>query len=197
MRVRNASLAVFAFSAVGAFGDVLQFPWPPEKTDPSMVAVTNEFPGAWHSGAYSERLRILVDFDFDGHDDMILSEPLQNFGTGGGCWTVYHWTNGTYQAIGDVGAHRTAWSIEKDPQEGYVRFWYYWHSSARTGMLGYDEIEPTRIGRKEKLYLTFDDDENCLASKLYKAALGDHGVKYRFEASATTNGVVTWRAAKK
>ena len=47
----------------------------PEKIDPSTVAVTNEHPCGWWPYPYHERYRIMVDFDFDGHDDMLLSEP--------------------------------------------------------------------------------------------------------------------------
>ena len=88
--------------------DTVVYPLPPEKVDPSTVAVTNEFRGAWWNKPYHERYRILVDFDFDGHDDMLLSEPMADFGTGGGCWTAYHWTNGLYQAMGSFGAHYAA-----------------------------------------------------------------------------------------
>ena len=88
--------------------DTVVYPLPPEKVDPSTVAVTNEFRGAWWNKPYHERYRILVDFDFDGHDDMLLSEPMADFGTGGGCWTAYHWTNGLYQAVGSFGAHYAA-----------------------------------------------------------------------------------------
>ena len=118
--------------------DMVVYPLPPEKVDPSTVAVTNEFRGAWWNKPYHERYRILVDFDFDGHDDMLLSEPMADFGTGGGCWTAYHWTNGLYQAVGSFGAHYAAWSFDKDTGDsGGLRFWYYWHSSCREGTLGY------------------------------------------------------------
>ena len=57
------------------FADTVVYPMQPEKIDPSTVAVTNEHSCGWWPYPYHERYRIMVDFDFDGHDDMLLSEP--------------------------------------------------------------------------------------------------------------------------
>ena len=45
--------------------------------------------------------------------------------------------------------------------------------------------------------IRMDADENDVASQLYKTALKDHGIKYRYEISSTTNGIVTWKHARK
>ena len=179
--------------------DTVVYPLPPEKVDPSTVAVTNEFRGAWWNKPYHERYRILVDFDFDGHDDMLLSEPMADFGTGGGCWTAYHWTNGLYQAVGSFGAHYAAWSFDKDTGDsGGLRFWYYWHSSCREGPLGYSIISANgfKDDKSQRFSIAMDSDENDVASQLYRTALKDHGIPYRYEESLTRNGMVTWRPSR-
>lgn len=180
--------------------DTVVYPLPPEKVDPSTVAVTNEHPSGWWPHPYHERYRIMVDFDFDGHDDMLLSEPMADFGTGGGCWEVYHWTNGTYQAIGNVGMHYAAWSFEKNPEgdEG-LRLWYYWHSNCCSGMLGYYLISEkgVRDKKEQRFFVVMDSGERDVASQLYRTALKEHGIKCRYETSVTRNGMVAWRTAKR
>ena len=190
----NALLLVTIF-----FADTVVYPMQPEKIDPSTIAVTNEHPCGWWSHPYHERYRIMVDFDFDGHDDMLLSEPRASFGTGGGSWEVYHWTNGFYQAIGDIGAHYAAWSFDKDPWDDALRFWYYWHSSAHEGSLGYYIISANGVKheKEQQMEIRMDAGENDVASQLYKTVLKDHGIKYRYEISSTTNGVVTWKTVRK
>ena len=189
---------VLLFAAV-LFADTVTFPMPPEKVDPSTVAVTNEFQGGWWNKPYHERYRILVDFDFDGHDDMLLSEPMAGFGTGGGCWTVYHWTNGHYQAIGSIGAHYAAWSFEKNPGGEGLRLWYYWHSNCRSGMLGYYLIsrEGVKDEKEQHLFIVMNSDEDDVASRLCKMVLKDHGIMYRYETSVTRNGMVAWRTTRR
>ena len=102
---------------------------------------------------------------FDGHDDMLLSEPMANFGTGGGCWTAYRWTNGLYQAVGSFGAHYAAWSFDKDTGDsGGLRFWYYWHSSCREGTLGYYIISAKGVkdDKSQRFSITMDSgDQDC------------------------------------
>ena len=178
--------------------DTVVYPLPPEKIDPSTVAVTNEFQGGWWPHPYHERYRVMVDFDFDGHDDMLLSGPMADFGTGGGCWTVYHWTNGLYQAIGDIGAHYAAWSFEKNPDGGGLRMWYYWHSSCCSGTLGYYQLSEkgVRDGKEQNLFIVMDSAGKDVASQLYSTVIKDHGITYRYETSVTRNGMVAWKTAK-
>ena len=190
--------AFFAVVASVLAGEVV-YPLPPEKVDPSTVAETNEFHGGWWNEPYHERYRILVDFDFDGHDDMLLSEPMAHFGTGGGSWTAYHWTNGLYQAVGNFGAHYAAWSFDKDVGgSGGLRFWYYWHLNCRKGMLGYYIISAKGVKdeKNQRFSITMDSDENDVASQLYRTALKDHGIPYRYEESMTRDGIVTWRPSR-
>ncbi len=76
---------------------------------------------------------------------------------------------------------------------------YHWHSSAHEGTLGYYIISANGVKREkvQQMEIRMDADENDIASQLYKIALKDPGIKYRYEISSTTNGVVTWKHAQK
>ena len=74
------------------------------------TVVTNEMYDAsgtnqnyWTKDPYDERYRIFVELNQDGHEDVIMSDPLSQRGTGGHAFNVYLWTNGNYVSIGDVG----------------------------------------------------------------------------------------------
>ena len=114
----------------------------------------------------------MVDFDFDGHDDMLLSEPCASFVTSGSSWEVYRWTNGLCQDIGDMGAHYAAWSFDKAPWDGALRFGDYLRSSAHEGGLGYYIISANCVkhGKEQQMETRMGTGENDVASQLYKTA---------------------------
>lgn len=58
-----------------------------------------------YSSIYDERYRCFVDLNQDGHEDLIISEPTMQRGSGGLSYGVYLWTNGNYRAIGSIGTH--------------------------------------------------------------------------------------------
>ena len=88
-------------------------------TDPSMIAVTNSCPGLEQNGIWAERYRIVTDLNNDGTDDLILSDAY-GFGNGGGPWTAYVHTNGSWTAIGDPAFHYGMFALEKTV-DGEVR----------------------------------------------------------------------------
>ena len=73
-------------------------------------------------GKYIPRNRGFVDLDKDGHEDVIISEPLSSFGTGGGSFWMYLWTNGNYRCIGEFGSH-AGWIKVEDEPHGHRRIW--------------------------------------------------------------------------
>lgn len=167
------------------------------KEDPSLRAVTNEFPKVGQGTAWAERYRIRVDLNGDDVDDLILSDPY-GFGNGGGPWTAYVHTNDVWTVIGDLGFHPAAFNIE-ETSEGGVRLWYYWHLSGHDGRLGYYEFKNGRMdNRPSELLIDTGDGGTPLGNALYKAAFktkSNHD--FQLELSSTTNGVVRWGPVKR
>ena len=83
------------------------------------TVVTNEMYDAtgtnqnyWTKNPYVERYRLFVELNQDGHEDVILSAPINQSGTGGLTYGVYLWTNGNYVCIGDIGGHLGSIKVE-------------------------------------------------------------------------------------
>ena len=83
------------------------------------TVVTNEMYDAtgtnqnyWTKTPYVERYRLFVELNQDGHEDVILSAPINQSGTGGLTYGVYLWTNGNYVCIGDIGGHLGSIKVE-------------------------------------------------------------------------------------
>ena len=114
---RNLVLVVFAglinASVLGFNGGIAT----PEYLFDTVV--TNEMYDAsgtnqnyWTKDPYDERYRIFVELNQDGHEDVIMSDPISQRGTGGHTFNVYLWTNGNYVCIGDVGGHLSSLYVE-------------------------------------------------------------------------------------
>ena len=115
--------------------------------DPSLVACTNDSPSQYWPGPYHERWRVVTDLNGDGIDDLILSEPMRYFGTGGGCWDAYYnVSNRLWRRVGDVGMK--PWAFTMDKMWNEVDLWYHWHSSACEGSIGYHTF--TKDGMRKK-----------------------------------------------
>lgn len=168
--------------------------------DPSYVAFSNDNQSATRPQKFLERWRILTDLNGDGNDDLILSEDPAYFGNGGGPWDVYICSNGNWRCIGDVGMHPGAFALDKVGD--VVELWYYWHSSAREGIIGYHAFKPDGTIEREKdenkILVHGDDDDDSLFECLYKAVFGyAHRHPYRFEQSETSaDGIVTWKEVR-
>ena len=144
---------------------------------------------------YVERYRIFVELNQDAHEDLIMSAPLSQRGTGGHVFNVYLWTNGNYVCIGDVGGHLSSLHVEHIDECTRV-IWTYSHCSCQSGAIG------TFIVR----------GWHCLDNRCCLIELGEKGrnpptvgwqlldiiamtatVPLRVEKSETKDGKVSWR----
>ena len=219
-KVRNLMLAVLAGLAItGVFADSPK----PDTTKATVVddlsvlgfngriatpeylfdtAVTNgmyDVSGTnrnyWTKDPYAERYRIFVELNQDEHEDLIMSAPLSQRGTGGHVFNVYLWTNGNYVCIGDVGSHLSSLHVEHIDECTRV-IWTYSHGSCQSGAVG------TFIVR----------GWHCLDNRYCHVELGEEGrnpptvgrqlldiiaktatVPLRVETSETKDGKVRWR----
>lgn len=144
---------------------------------------------------YVERYRCFVDLDQDGHDDVILSNPISQQGTGGLSFGVYLWTNGNYIAIGEIGTHPGFLYVEH-VNECTRTIWTYWHSSGETGSIGAMRI----TGRHKTATRYIDVDlgsegasPSTIGMELYDLIRAKATVPIRLETSFTTNGLIRWQ----
>lgn len=172
---------------------------PPPVPDPSLTPIH------WlddENEPFDERWRILVDFDFDGHEDMLLSEGMREFGNGGGGFDVYRWMDGLYLRIGDVCLHPACLQFEDvrgryvDEDVDGVRVWSYWHLSACEGSVDGHRIGRFGVSGHESFMSYGCDGESTPGSAALSAILGakDRIVSFRVQRSETSpDGVVTWK----
>lgn len=144
---------------------------------------------------YVERYRCFVDLDQDGHDDVILSNPICQQGTGGLSFGVYLWTNGNYIAIGEIGTHPGFLYVEH-VNECTRTIWTYWNSGGGTGSIGAMRI--TGRYRADCSYLFVDlcndgDPTSTIGMDIYNLIRAKASVPIRMETSFTTNGLIRWQ----
>lgn len=151
--------------------------------------VTNVY-SATSNDCYVARERGFVDLNGDGHEDVILSEPVTSRGTGGLVYGVYLWTNGLYKCMGDVFGN---WiRVERTPQ-GSTAIWSYSHCSACSGSFCRAALAP--YGTFEETHLALDwaeEGESCIARSLDEAIMKHATVPIRWEISRTVNGTNVW-----
>ena len=149
--------------------------------------------GIASQGKYIPRNRGFVDLDKDGHEDVIISEPLSSFGTGGGSFWMYLWTNGNYRCIGEFGSH-AGWIKVEDEPHGHLRIWTWWHSSCSSGSIGCVTVWSNGFVEKGQLPITTagDGGPSSIGSELMDSVCRHATVPVRWEQSVTTNGINTW-----
>ena len=167
--------------------------------DPSTVAVTNLIYGK----GYSERYRILADLDGDGHQDLILSQPIPLFGKMGGLWDVYLFRINDFNKIGSITAHPLAISLEADhdrnQKDGYfTRIWVYLRGSGSSGGLGYYRIGPNSIVDLQGIQIYPGDGGSDLGRAIYRAVMDNSEIPFRLQKSVTDEhtGNVIWKDEK-
>ena len=150
--------------------------------------------GIASQGKYIPRNRGFVDLDKDGHEDVIISEPLSSFGTGGGSFWMYLWTNGNYRCIGEFGSHLGWIKVEDEPRNGYRRIWTWWHCSGTSGTIGCVTVWSNGFIEKGQLPITTagDGGPSSIGSELMDSVNRHATVPVRWEQSITTNGVNKW-----
>ena len=145
---------------------------------------------------YVERYRCFVDLDQDGHDDVLLSAPISQRGTGGLSFGVYLWTNGNYICIGEIGTHPGFLYVEQ-VNECTRAIWTYWHSSGSTGSIGTMRISGRHRAKEDHIYVDIGLDGQDLipiGGLIYNTIREKATVPIRTETSVTTNGIVRWRS---
>ncbi len=162
--------------------------------DPSMVAVSNEFPTASDHKPYKERWRIVSDLNGDGVDDLILSDQKNMFGNAGGPWMVYLHNDCVWRYIGDVEFSPGVVTLEAT-QDG-VNIWNYCRNSARDGYFGYYHVANGKLTKQPmQIHIVSTDKEDSIFSRIDMAIFGyPSSHPFRLEESSTsTNGVVSWK----
>ena len=166
------------------------------------TVVTNEMydPSAktsdWrYSSVYDERYRCFVDLNQDGHEDLIISEPTMQRGSGGLSYGVYLWTNGNYRAIGSIGTHPAFLYVEHiDCTQRTI--WTYWHSSGISGSIGAFRVSSSGFATETHIDVDLGGEGRVtptIGSELYELIRRKANVPIRTEISCTTNNVVRWR----
>ncbi len=175
---------------------------PPPVPDPSLKPV-RRFDD--DDEPYDERWRILVDLDFDGRDDMLLSEGITGFGTAGGLFTIYRQMDGEYRKIGEVFLHPSVLQFEDvrdyrdDEDFDGVRVWSFSHISGSMGRVEGLRIGNFGVSNPEAFMAYGSDGETTPGIAALNGVLHarDHLIPFRLQRSSTTeSGTVTWHDMK-
>ena len=86
----------------------------------------------------SERWLLEEDFDGDGQVDVLLSQPITDFGNAGGGFKLYLRKKNELIEAGMIFAHPKAIAIEHHWKQ--TRIWVYQRGGGGVGMLGYYEL---------------------------------------------------------
>ena len=190
----SAATAVYARSAVVVESGKAEQKEFVLDADPSMVAVSNEFPTASDHKPYKERWRIVSDLNGDGVDDLILSDPKDAFGNAGGSWMVYLHDDGAWRYIGDMVLYPGVVTLETT-QNG-VNIWNYCRNSVHDGYFGYYPVANGKLNKHPiQIHVSSTSEEDSIFSRIEMAIFGYPSPHpFRFEESTTTtNGVVSWK----
>ena len=154
---------------------------------------------------YSERFRLIGDLNFDGTEDMILSSPIDSFGTGGGTWQVFLVSNAVYQCIGEVGGFVDYIIPEICYDRNFgkldskkVQIWSVWRSGGGMYSIVSNVINGNKLSRRFQLDVFSWDGRETIDGSLLRAIHRhkDGEVKWRAESSNTESGKVTWSSCK-
>jgi hypothetical protein len=144
---------------------------------------------------YVERYRIFVDLNQDGHEDVIMSAPISQRGSGGLSYDVCLWTNGNYVCIGDIGGHLSCIHVEHIDECTRV-IWTYSHSSASTGAIGTFVVRGWSCRDNRCCHVELGDeghDPPTVGSQLLDIIAKTATVPLRIEKSETRDGRIRWR----
>ena len=166
------------------------------------TVVTNEMYDAsgtnqnyWTKDPYDERYRIFVELNQDGHEDVIMSAPLSQRGSGGHAFNVYLWTNGNYVCIGDVGGHLSSLHVEHIDECTRV-IWTYSHDSCQSGAIGTFIVRGWRCLDNRCCHIELGEEGRnppTVGWQLLDIIAKTATVPLRVEKSETKDGEVHWR----
>lgn len=154
--------------------------------DPSAIALVTE-------GGFSERYRILGDFNEDGIQDMALSDDINFFGNGGGEFTLYlRNEEGKYRECGRFWTHPTADAIAIEKWGKEIRLWTYSHGGGGTGSIGYYDITSKGLSVFHGLIIHPGDSGTVMGNAIADAVFKHSAVKFKVQRSTTKDGKVKW-----
>ena len=164
--------------------------------------VTNEMYDAtgtnqnyWTKNPYVERYRLFVELNQDGHEDVIMSAPINQSGTGGLTYGVYLWTNGNYVCIGDIDGHLGSIKVEHINELTRV-IWTYSHSSCQSGSLGTFVVEGWCCVDHRHCHIELGGEGQTpptVGSQLLDIINKTATVPIRIEKTETKDGKLCWR----
>ena len=172
---------------------------PPPVPDPSLKPI-HRFDD--ENEPYDYRWRILVDLDFDGRDDMLLSEGSVGFGQGGGCFEVYRQMDDGYRKIGELFLHPSCLQFEDvrdyrdDEDFDGVRVWSHWHVSGSMGSVDGHRIGNFGVSNHEAFMAYGWDGAKTPGFEAFDGIFGakDGVIPFRLQRSVTAeDGTVSWR----
>lgn len=143
---------------------------------------------------YIERYRLLVDLNQDGHEDVIMSEPISLRGSGGLSYVVYLWTNGNYVCIGETGGHLERIRVEHIDDSTRI-IWSYSHCSAGSGSIGTFVVRGWQCHDSRTCHIELSGDgqaQPTVGSQLLDIIDKTATVPIRIEKSQTKDGKVRW-----
>ena len=149
----------------------------------------------WTKDQYDERYRIFVELNQDGHEDVIMSAPISQRGTGGLSYEVYLWTNGNYVCIGDIGGHLESIHVEHI-DECTRTIWTYSHGSACSGAIGTFTVKGWQCYDNRCCHVELGEEGRnppTVGSQLLEIIQKTATVPMRIEKSETRDGKVLWR----
>ncbi len=168
------------------------------------TVVTNEMYDAtgtnqnyWAKNPYVERYRLFVELNQDGHEDVILSAPISQSGTGGLTYDVYLWTNCNYVCIGDIGGHLGSIKVEHINELTRI-IWTYSHCSCQSGSIGTFVVSGWSCDDNRCCHVELGDEGReppTVGSQLLDIISKTATVPLRIEKSETRDGKIRWRKA--
>lgn len=154
---------------------------------------------------YAERQRILVDFDGDGVEDMLLSGSPADFGTMGAPWAVYLKRGEDYKSVGEIWAHPMAIAFEPAQTRFHTalkthrfsRVWTYLRSSGSADSFGYYCVGKKSVDKMASLEIYSGYGGTSVGNAIYEATFKKSPIPYRIQTSKTNeDGIVYWQEIK-
>jgi hypothetical protein len=143
--------------------------------------------------AGGERYRLRTDLNGDSTPDLVLSDPKQTFGTGGGNWNVYIANkSGGFDFAGRIGAQ--VGFIRAEVHNQTCRIWFWWRGGSQVGRIGYYALENGIVKEPESIEIHAGDGGNDLGRSLFRSVFPE-GANLDLEVSRTIDGKVEWAKA--
>ncbi len=159
------------------------------------TVATNTLSSTHDHIVYSRWYRAFADFDGDGLEDVLVSEPMEHAGMGHTVFTMYLATNGLYRKAATIGGQAGNIYVEEDSRAGCRCTWSYLRSSSRTGLIEQTVVNGSGNVRQTHLDVSISEDgnsESCTGDVLLNSIKKLATVPIRWEVSTTVNGVTSW-----